>query len=58
MLNDYNKKLPKNKWMDDKILADPEFDKVIEQAGKVVELWGLDEEAKKFINLNPNLSLV
>lgn len=51
MLNQYGKKIPNNKWMDDKILKDPEFDKVIEQAGKVIKLWEEDTVAKEYINI-------
>lgn len=47
----YNKQEYHDKWMDDKILEDEEFDKVIAQANKVVELWKKDEEAKKYIKL-------
>lgn len=50
-LFNYNKKIPNNKWMDDKILEDPQFDVIIEQAGKVVALWEKDEVAKKYINI-------
>ena len=49
-LNDYDKNLKEGmEWEHEKILQDPEFDKVIEKAGIAVKLWREDKEAKKFI---------
>lgn len=51
MLENYDKKVSENKWMDDRILADPDFDQVLEQVKKAVELWEKDQEAAKYINV-------
>lgn len=49
-LSDYDENLQEGmEWEHEKILQDPEFDKVIEKAGIAVKLWREDKEAKKYI---------
>lgn len=52
LLESYYKKNPYYpKWIDDKVLKDPEWDIVINKAKKVISLWRNDVEASKFIDM-------
>jgi hypothetical protein len=41
VLNFYNKNIHQQGWHDEKVLKDPEWQKIVNQAKKVIEVWSI-----------------